>query len=196
MIDKKYFFDHVRLRVFDGKLTEGQVKGCEAILDTFEESGLTDTRWLAYMLATAHLETAFTMQPIKEYGGDKYFITRYWLNKKIAKSLGNLSAEDAVNFCGRGYVQITGRSNYQKFSDLLEIDLMSEPSLAMRQDVATNIMFVGMTKGLFTGKALHDYFNDKLDDWLNARRIINGTDRNEYIADKGQKFFDAITVKM
>lgn len=196
MINKQYFFDHVRLRIFDGKLTECQVKGCEAILDAFEDSGLTDTRWLAYMLATAHLETAYTMQPIKEYGGDAYFVKRYWSNKKIAKQLGNISAEDAVNFCGRGFVQITGRSNYQKFSDLLEIDLMSEPSLAMRHDVATNIMFVGMTKGLFTGKKLSHYFNDKSDDWLNARRIINGTDRNEFVADKGQKFFDAITVKM
>jgi hypothetical protein len=57
-------------------------------------------------------------------------------------------------------------------------------------------MFVGMTKGLFTGKKLSDYFNDKLDDWINARRIINGTDKNEFVADKGQKFFDAITIKM
>jgi predicted chitinase len=196
MINKQYFFDHVRLRIFNNKLNEGQVGGCEAIIDAFEESGLTDTRWLAYMLATAHLETAYTMQPIKEYGGAEYFVKRYWLNKKIAKSLGNLSAEDAVNFCGRGFVQITGRDNYQRFSDLLEIDLMNRPSLALQLDVAVNIMFVGMTKGLFTGKKLSDYFNDKLDDWINARRIINGTDKNEFVADKGQKFFDAITIKM
>ena len=191
-INKQYFFDHVRLRIFE-KLTEGQVKGCEAIIDAFESSGLTDTRWLAYMLATAYLETAFTMQPIKEYGGDEYFVKRYWLNKKIAKQIGNLSADDAVNFCGRGYIQITGRTNYQKFSDLLKVDLMNNPTLALQSDVATNIMFIGMTKGLFTGKALHDYFNDKLDDWINARRIINGKDRSEFIADEGQKFFDAIT---
>ena len=70
---------------------------------------------------------------------------------------------------------------------------MNNPTLALQSDVATNIMFIGMTKGLFTGKALHDYFNDKLDDWINARRIINGKDRSEFIADEGQKFFDAIT---
>jgi hypothetical protein len=49
-----------------------------------------------------------------------------------------------------------------------------------------------MIEGLFTGKKLADYFNDYMDDWTNARRIINGIDRASYIADIGQKFFDAL----
>lgn len=54
--------------------------------------------------------------------------------------------------------------------------------LAMNPAAAGLIMSVGMTEGWFTGKKLGDYFNDKLTDWTNARRIINGTDQAALIA--------------
>lgn len=191
MIDKHIFFDSVRLRIFV-TMSQQQTDGCNALIDSFDGS---DARHLAYMLATAYLETAHTMQPVKEYGGSGYFVKRYWLNTKVAKQLGNLSDEDAVNFCGRGYVQLTGRVNYTIFSHLLGIDLINQPDLALDPVTASEIMTIGMTEGLFTGKKLVDYFSETSDDWVNARRIVNGTNQAVYIADKGQKFFDAITVK-
>jgi len=49
-----------------------------------------------------------------------------------------------------------------------------------------------MMRGLFTGKKLNDYFNANTCDWLNARRIINGTDHAELIAGYAQKFYNAL----
>lgn len=47
----------------------------------------------------------------------------------------------------------------------------------MRPDVAAFVMFEGMINGTFIGEKLSDYFNAKTTDWINARRIINGTDK-------------------
>ena len=69
MIDRDKFFGRVRVMPFGGALHQGQVDGCNAILDAWEaRPAFTDLRWLAYMLATAKWETAHTMQPIEEIG--------------------------------------------------------------------------------------------------------------------------------
>jgi hypothetical protein len=39
---------------------------------------------------------------------------------------------------------------------------------------------------------LENYFNDKKEDWVNARRIINGTDKAELIAGYGKKFMGSL----
>lgn len=63
-----------------------------------------------------------------------------------------------------------------------DIDLVSNPDLALKPDIAYRIMLIGMNKGLFTGKKLSDYITDKNADYINARKIINGNDRAELIA--------------
>jgi len=48
-------------------------------------------------------------------------------NKVYGGRLGNLNAEDGWIFRGRGFLQITGRSNYQRVSDLLGRDFVRRP---------------------------------------------------------------------
>jgi putative chitinase len=47
------------------------------------------------------------------------------------KNLGNLVDGDGWRYRGRGPMQITGRSNYGRFGDLLGIDLIAQPELAL-----------------------------------------------------------------
>lgn len=190
MINRKFFFDIVRRDLFGGKLTKGQTEGMEAILNEWEAQGhcCRDDRHLAYMLATVYHETDRTMRPIEEYGkGKKY---RYG---KHVKMDGKPYPADMPLYYGRGFVQLTWYENYERAGRMLNANLLQTPELALNLCVATRILFAGMQEGWFTGKKLSDYFNDTKEDWVNARRIINGTDRAQMIADYGKKFYAALS---
>jgi hypothetical protein len=196
MIDRAHFFSTVRSKLFGGKLSQTQVDGMSSILDTWEAEHATDPNsWLAYMLATAFHETAFTMLPIGEYGGNAYFFKMYdkaGSRPSVAKTLGNTEAGDGVKYKGRGYVQLTGRRNYTLMADVTKQDLVNNPDLALQSAIASKIMFYGMTHGTFTGKTLANYLGGAKNDWVNARRVINGLDQADKIAVYAVKFNDAI----
>jgi hypothetical protein len=191
-MDKGRFFSAIRESLFDGSMNKDQVKGCEIILELFEKS---DQRFSAYALGTAYLETGSTMQPIKEIGGTAYFTRMYDITgerSNLARVNGNVSVGDGARYAGRGYVQLTWRDNYAKAAKVVGVDLVKYPDLAMRPDIAAKIMYHGMTIGWFTGKKLSDYFKGGKSDWINARRIINGTDRAQEIARYSKLFYSAI----
>lgn len=152
-----------------GEVKATQLDGFIYILRKWHESKLTDLRWLAYMLATTWHETGRKMQPITEYGGALYLRTKKY-----------------YPYIGRGYVQLTWRDNYAKYG------IADDMNKALDPEFAAHIMIDGMTKGIFTGKKLGDYFSAKTDDPLNARRIINGTDKAQMIAGYHYKFLDAL----
>ena len=198
-INRDFFFAHVRGALFDGSLKQSQVNGLVAILDYWEaRTGAKDDRWLAYLLATAHHETDRTIQPIREYGGTAYFTRRYdppptGKNPQIAKQLGNTKAGDGAKYCGRGFVQLTGRRNYTDWGKRLNVDLVDNPALAMDLDVATKVLVDGSLLGTFTGKKLANYLHDNVTDWRNARRVINGVDKANLIAGYALKYYAAIS---
>ncbi len=98
------------------------------------------------------------MQPIKEYGGARYFFRVYDKDGErphVARRLGNIASGDGALFHGRGFVQLTGRVNYADWQNRLGVDLTSGPAAAdqvLDLDVATQILFEGMILGTFTGK--------------------------------------------
>ena len=153
-----------------GTLSQAEVEGINALLAEMEGRGWSDRRWWAYVLATAWHETAGTMQPIAEYGRGK------------GRPYGSADPQTGQRYYGRGFVQLTWRENYAKLGKLLGLDLVGHPELAMEPGTAAEIMCLGMEKGLFTGKSLGDYFDDNTDDPVNARRIVNGTDKAKLIA--------------
>ena len=184
-IDRQSFF--AGFRAAFGKLAQSQVVGLETLLGFIEADPLPDMRWIAYLLATIKHECADTWMPIEERGQRSYF-DKYESGTKIGKVLGNTQPGDGYLFRGRGYDQLTGRNNYLTLGDLLGVDLVGNPDLAKVPLTAYQIACVGMAKGLFTGKKLVDYINSTGTDWVNARRVINGTDRAELIAGYARSF--------
>ena len=176
------FFAAVR-PLFGGTLSQSQVDGLTTILKATEGLPISHR---AYLLATTQHETAHTMQPVRETlaktddsaiarlenawarGQLKWVKTPYW--RKDA---------DGKSWLGRGYVQLTHRTNYERASKITGIDLVANPNAAMRPDVAAKILVTGCSAGIFTGKRLSDYLPG---DYVNARRVVNGLDRAKDIA--------------
>jgi putative chitinase len=182
LINRSFFFTQARRTMFSNNLRQSQVDGINAILDGWEAKyAVDDDRWLAYALATTYHETDQHMQPIEEYG------------KGRGLPYGKVDPTTGQVYYGRGFVQLTWARNYKTMADLLGVDLLNHPALALELDNATKIMFAGMTKGLFTSKSLGNYFNKTTDDWVNARRIINGLDKAQEIAVYGHNFYSAIS---
>jgi len=184
MIDRDIYFDHVRVSLFSGALEQVHVDGQSVILAVWDyQAGgtpMSDIRWLAYMLATTYHETAQRMWPITELGSPEY-----------------LQSKTYYPYIGRGFVQLTWESNYDKVSKALSLiderDLVVHPEVALDSLIATRILFRGMAEGWFTGKKLGQYFNSEKDDPVNARQIINGNDKDTLIAGYHDKFLAALT---
>jgi putative chitinase len=188
MIDRYKFFKKCKDYGVVKTWKQSQVSGLEHILNGWEATGWEDLRWLAYILATVTWETGYTFQPIKE---------------KDNASRTYLRAKKYWPYYGRGYVQLTWKDNYQKMMDIYNqvngtnLDFVKNPDLVQRPDIALFILFEGMTKGVskkadFTGKGLEDYFNINTTDWINARKIINGTDRAKEIAKIAETYYDVL----
>jgi putative chitinase len=174
-----------RYQAVYGKLSPKQMTGLSTLLGFLANDTEVNTqpRWIAYMLATVKHEVGDTWHPIREYGNNAYFIRRYWSNEKVRMQLGNLREDDAWAYCGRGYVQVTGRRNYRTFAGLTGVDLVANPDKALEPSVSYFILSHGMRHGKFTGRYLGEFLDERKHDFLNARRCVNGTDRAGMIAD-------------
>lgn len=167
-----------------GTLTRAQQDALNDLLTRIEgDASLVNVQHAAYILATVSRETGFKFVPVYEMGRRIYF-NRY----DGRHDLGNTQPGDGFRYRGRGYVQITGRNNYDHFGDQLNVDLVGNPDLALDPGIAYIIMSLGMREGLFTGKKLSDYINVRQCDYENARRIINGLDHAAEIARMASTF--------
>ena len=87
-------------------------------------------------LATIGVETG-RFAPIPEFAsGDEY---------EGRADLGNTQPGDGRRFKGRGFIQITGRSNYTTYGNLLGVDLVGNPDLALAPNIAGQIFAVYFT---------------------------------------------------
>lgn len=185
-MNREKFYDTLRPTL---NLTIENVAGMEFLLDRMEAERIP-LGFASNMIGTFWWETGQRMQPIDELGGAAYFNRRYGPGTRVGKVLGNTRVGDGALFHGRGYVQLTGRSNYAKASKVIGVDLIAQPEMAKVPTIAWQIARDGMTKGWYTGKKLGDYI-DNIDESdaedrrenVNARRVVNGTDQAGKIAD-------------
>jgi putative chitinase len=194
----KVFYDRCRTGLLsdNGGLDAGEFEGMAATLAHCELRSLRVAQ-VSYILATEFLETAGTMQPIKEFGGNAYFFRMYdpqGSRPALAKKNGNIYPGDGIKFFGRGKCQITWRGNYERIGKLIGFDLVKDPDLALRLDVATIIIVDGMINGWFTGRRLAHTLpaagKATATQFQVSRPIINGTDKAAVIAKVAVEFQD------
>ena len=174
------FFDSLReAHLLGSSLDQSEIDGLNAILQACGEAGW-GRFWAAYALATAYHETAGTMKPVRE----AYWLSEAWRKKNLRY----------YPWYGRGYVQITWLKNYQKADDELGLcgTLVANLDRAMEPQLAADIMINGMREGWFTGKKIGDYITAQKQDYVGARRVINGTDKAQKIASHARDFQEAL----
>ena len=116
-----------------------QAAGPEAALTrAAKAAGLKGTELAQFLAQCAHETGDFAH--MEELGGNKY-LAQYdpTVNPAKAKALGNTQAGDGAKYKGRGFIQITGKANYTKAGQALGIDLVNNPDLAAKPDVAAKI---------------------------------------------------------
>jgi predicted chitinase len=133
------------------------------VREAMKEAGMVEPASLIAALATIAVETAWHFLPIREFGSDAYFTRMY----EARKDLGNTAPGDGPRYCGRGFVQITGRANYRYYGHKLNLPLEEQPDLALDASNASRI--------------LAQFFSDRhvpvaaiAGDWTRVRKLVNG----------------------
>jgi predicted chitinase len=156
-------------KVHDFSTKQGTQK---AIIHECKRRGLTLNSQIAYVLATVEHETANSFQPVEE----SFFV------KPRSRQMAQLRTKSYFPFYGRGYVQLTHDFNYKKYGKKLGIDLLGDKEKALDPNIALFVLVDGMLLGEFTTKKLGTFVNGSKRDFINARRVINGTDKAPLIA--------------
>lgn len=163
------------------KLSTSQVRGINVVLAAADGLPLS---YAAYMLATAWHETNKTMLPVVE----AYWLSEDWRRQHLRY----------YPWHGRGYVQLTWEANYRKADKALSLggSLVKNPDRAMEPEIAAQIMRRGMVEGWFTGVTLSNCLPTAgmaaRAQYIHARTIINGRDKDDLIEDYAQVFERAL----
>ena len=140
------------------------------VLKALQAADLADKAMVLMALSTIRAETA-GFEPISE--GKSRFNTSpgghpfdLYDNRK---DLGNKGSPDGNNFKGRGFIQLTGRSNYDIHGKAIGQDLINNPELANNPDIAAQLLASFL-------KAKEDRIRNALadSDMALARKLVNG----------------------
>ncbi len=121
-------------------------------------AGITGVELAQFLAQTAHESHNF--KSMVEYGGKDYFKKyepKFVKDKKTKKvildpktkkpknfnpkaaTLGNDQPGDGEKYKGRGYIQLTGKYNYEKAGKALGLDLVKNPQLVEKPEVAAKV---------------------------------------------------------
>lgn len=142
------------------------------VLAGLRSYGLADRDMLLMALATIRAETE-GFAPIDEmkskYNTDKAPFDLYEPGTPVGTKLGNTQAGDGALFKGRGFVQLTGRDNYDRIGTQIGVNLVAQPPQANQPRLAGLILaqFLANKEDAIRAALVAD-------DLALARKLING----------------------
>jgi len=176
---KKYTYESKEFSSLDGTIKHtysGQAaRSIQRLIDNMIELGVTNPVAQVGMLAVIGKETHFINKKEKGYGNtpnsrirEIFSRTRNLSDSEldVLKSdynnffnyvyngrIGNDDGTDGSRYVGRGYNQLTGKSNYEKYGNIVGKNLVSNPDIMLNDDVAAEVAIKFLTsKGTPTFK--------------------------------------------
>lgn len=142
------------------------------IVAALKAEGIAQDPVLAAAAATLRAEVGASMAPVTEGAPSSvnpytYFESVYGADSSIGRRLGNTVAGDGYKYRGRGFIQLSGRSNYGTFGRRVKQDLLSQPDLALNPTIAAQV-FAAYFKDRGVAAAANR------GDWQAVRRLVNG----------------------
>jgi peptidoglycan L-alanyl-D-glutamate endopeptidase CwlK len=144
------------------------------VLQAMVDASMADKSMVLMALSTIRAETA-SFRPISEGisqfntapGGPPFGL--YNPPGNIANRIGNTQPGDGPKFKGRGFIQLTGRFNYNKFGPVVGADLIANPDLANDPKIAAELLAAFI-------KDKEQQIRNALanDDLTTARKLVNG----------------------
>ena len=143
------------------------------------DKSIDDVRKAAYLLATAYAESGYSLQRWEadyvctgagvKYGpsGPCQSALNYYRSSKGKKNYYTLGTDSkGFPYFGRGLIQLTGKANYQKYGDLIGVNLVGNGDLAIQEDNSYKIASIYMTGRVFSHVIKGDL--------TTARKRVNG----------------------
>jgi|SRR5215469_15094284 len=140
------------------------------VMQELETAGLTGQSIVLAAIATIVVETG-RFAPISEFisrfntspGGEPFDLYDF------RRDLGNGAVGDGARYKGRGFVQLTGKANYQRFGNQIGANLIADPEQANEPRTAAKLLAVFL-------KAQQRRIEQALavGDFATARRAVNG----------------------
>jgi hypothetical protein len=163
------------------------------VRDALVAAGWGDAATFMAAVGNIYVETS-SFRPIREYGDVAYFTANYENNASVAGQLGNSQPGDGARYCGRGYIQITGRANYRTYGRILGVPLEDQPDLALDAGVAAKVL-----AAYFVGRSIPQKAQAALasanQDWTPVRYAVNagllGYDRFFSAVQSLKRLYDA-----
>ena len=144
------------------------------VLDALNQQGLGDKDMILMALATIRAETA-GFEPINEF--KSRFNTspngRPFDLYDFRSDLGNGAVGDGAKYKGRGFIQLTGRANYQKIGQAIGLGnrLVNEPQLANDPNIAARILARFLKN---KEQQIREALRKSPKDFVTARKAVNG----------------------
>jgi len=126
-------------KLFPRTRTSSIAKNLPYVTAALAAFGLTDVNMICTALGTIRAETE-GFAPIAELPSHFNTLPGQAAFSAYEYRWGNKNPGDGARYRGRGYVQLTGRDNYKKYGEVLDIPLADNPDSACAPEVAACLL--------------------------------------------------------